>query len=163
MPFTLFHLGPALFFGLLLFRRLNFPTFLVANVIIDLEPLIVLVLGLNRPVHGFFHSFLGGAVAAVVLSIVMMKLDKKIQILMTALKLGQPSSAKSIGLASFAGIYLHILFDAPLYSDIRPFYPFGVNPFFGLAGAREVYLTGVLLFIFGIVLFALRYSEKNSV
>jgi len=37
MPFTLYHLGPALLLGLLFRRRLDLPTFLVANVVVDLE------------------------------------------------------------------------------------------------------------------------------
>ena len=60
MPFTPFHLGPALFLGLLLFRLVDLPTFLAANVILDLEPLAVLLLDLDYPLHGLFHSFLGG-------------------------------------------------------------------------------------------------------
>ncbi len=41
MPLTPFHLGPDLFFGLLFFSYVDFPTFLVANVIVDIEPILV--------------------------------------------------------------------------------------------------------------------------
>ena len=48
MPFTPLHLGPALFFGMVLLRYIDLPTFLVANVIVDIEPLVILTLGLHR-------------------------------------------------------------------------------------------------------------------
>ncbi|NOQ38614.1 hypothetical protein GQ472_07065, partial [archaeon] len=64
MPFTPFHLGPALFLGLVFFRYLNLPAFLIANVIVDVEPFVVLLFGLDYPLHGFFHSFLGGSLIA---------------------------------------------------------------------------------------------------
>jgi len=47
MPFTPFHLGPALTIGLPLRRFIHAPTFIVANVIVDVEPFLVMVLGLN--------------------------------------------------------------------------------------------------------------------
>ena len=67
MPLTPFHLGPALFLGLIFFRFVNLPSFLAANVVVDLEPFFVLLFGLDYPLHGFFHSFLGGSLAALAL------------------------------------------------------------------------------------------------
>jgi len=96
MPFTPFHLGPALFFGLLLFSAVHLPTFMVANVIVDIEPLLVLVFKLDYPLHGFFHSLLGGSIIAVVLSCAMVKVDKRIQKMMRFFKLKQKYSQKSI-------------------------------------------------------------------
>ena len=60
MPFTPFHLGPALGFGLPLRRYIHLPTFIVANVVIDLEPFFVIVLGLmgKYPLHGYLHTFI---------------------------------------------------------------------------------------------------------
>ena len=42
MPLTPFHLGPGLLFGLLLFRYIDFPTSLIASVIVDVEPILAL-------------------------------------------------------------------------------------------------------------------------
>lgn len=163
MPFTPFHLGPALFFGLLLFRYINFPTFLIANVIVDIEPFLVLFLGLEYPLHGFFHSFLGGSVVAILLSFAMIKLDTGAQKTMKYFKLGQNLSEKSIWLAAFSGIYFHILFDSFLYTDIKPFYPFAFNPIYGLLLSPEVYLFCILLFLGGIGLYAHRLIREKRV
>lgn len=58
MPFTPFHFGPSLGFGLPLKKYVHVPTFAVANVILDVEPFLALVLGLNYPLHGYVHTFL---------------------------------------------------------------------------------------------------------
>ncbi len=73
MPFTPFHLGPAVLIGFILLRYTDLPTLIVASVLVDLEPLAVLVFGLPGPLHGFFHSFLGASVAAAVLTWAMLR------------------------------------------------------------------------------------------
>ena len=152
MPFTPFHLGPALFFGLLLTRYLHFRTFLIANLIVDIEPFLVLLLGLNYPLHGFFHSFVGGSLMAIFLTISMRKLDR------------ERSSSKCIWSASLSGIYLHILFDSPLYTDIRPFYPYDYNPFYnnGVIAGFDIYLLCVLLFVAGVLIYWYRSGRSTS-
>ena len=169
MPFTPYHLGPALFFGLLLFRRISFPTFVIANVIIDLEPFSVLVLGLDYPLHGFFHSFLGGGMVAALLALAMVRLDNIVQGFVNPLGLGQSFWSGGFWIASFTGIYMHILLDSPLYSDIRPFYPFDVNPFIGvplggglIIGSAEVYTFCVLALLAGVVLYGWKVVKKQG-
>lgn len=161
MPFTFFHLGPGLFFGFLLFRYINFPTFLIANIIPDIEPFLVLLLNLDQPLHGLSHSFAGGSIVAIILVLLMSKLDKYIQDLAGIFKLRQDFSTKSIWIASFSGIYLHILFDSPLYRDIKPFYPFGFKPFFGIVSGLDIYILCTLLFVAGVLMYGYKsYFEK---
>jgi len=87
MPFTPYHLGPALLFGLLFLSVINFPAFLVANVIVDIEPFLVLTLNLNYPLHGFFHSFLGGTLVAVLLALMMHQIRDRLSPLLSFFKL----------------------------------------------------------------------------
>ena len=128
MPFTPFHLGPGLLFGLLL-SYVDFPTFLVASVIVDIEPFLVLTSNLNYPLHGFLHSFMGGTLLALILAPAMSKIRSILSPLMSFFKLEKKLSFRSVLSAALLGVYLHILLDSPLYSDIRPFYPFDFNPF----------------------------------
>jgi len=141
MPFTPFHLGPGLLLGLLLLSYIDFPTFLLANVVVDIEPFLVLYLDLPYPLHGFFHSFLGGALLAFLLATVMSKLRNAFSPLMSFFRLEQKSSFKSVLLASLFGVYLHIILDSRLYQDIRPFYPFDFNPLLshGMSAGFEIY------------------------
>jgi hypothetical protein len=69
VPFTPFHLGPALLFGLALGTLFHLPTLLVASVVPDLEPFVVLYFHIHDyPLHGVFHSYLGSSILAVWLS-----------------------------------------------------------------------------------------------
>ena len=79
MPFTPFHLGPALGLGLPLRRYLHAPTFIVVNVIVDVEPFIVLVFGLRYPLHGYVHTFLFAFVVGLVLGYGMFRLERVFQ------------------------------------------------------------------------------------
>ena len=155
MPFTPFHFGPALLFGLLLIAFIDFPTFIVANVIVDLEPFLVISLGLNYPLHGFFHSLVGGTVLAFVLTFVMFKLRRFTFAVMKFFRLEHTASWKSVLAASLLGVYLHILLDAPLYSDIRPFYPFEVNPLLSnnMAVSIHIYMFCIFSFLAGAVIY----------
>jgi len=128
MPLTPFHLGPGLLIGLLLLSFLDFPTFLIASVIIDVEPILVLTLGLDYPLHGFFHSFLGGTFVAFLLTAVMSQVRESLSPL-SFFKLEQKSTFKTILLAALSGVYIHILLDSRMHTDIRPFYPLDPNPF----------------------------------
>ena len=162
MPFTPFHLGPALFLGLLLFRFADFPTLLIASVILDLEPFAVLVLGLNYPLHGFFHSFLGGTIVAVVLGLIMLRLGGTARGLLKALGLEQSPSRQTIMLGSFLGVYSHIILDSPLYADIRPFFPSSVNPFLAGDTFAGIYLQAlcILLFLVGAAMYVARLIAR---
>jgi len=158
MPFTPFHFGPGLLFGLLLLSYVDLPTFLLASVVVDIEPFLVLTLGLDYPVHGFLHSFLGGTLLAFIIAAAMSKVRSALSPLMSFFKLEKKHSFRSVLSASLFSIYLHILLDSPLYSDIRPFYPFDFNPFLSnsMFIGFEVYTLCVLSFIGGAVIYAIR-------
>lgn len=155
MPFTLFHFGPALFFGVLFFRKIYLPAFVAGNVIVDLEPLAVLLFGLDYPLHGFFHSFAGGILAGGILAAGIFFLDGKIQKLMNFFDLKQNFSNTTVLLSSIFGVWVHILFDSTLYTDINPFFPLDINPFFvGFeAIGPEIYLLCVALGALGVGLY----------
>ncbi|MCW4035382.1 MAG: hydrolase, partial [Candidatus Bathyarchaeota archaeon] len=109
MPFTPYHLGPGLLFGLLCVSVIDFPTFLVANCIVDVEPLLVMAFKLDYPLHGFFHSLIGGTLVALALALVMTKIRDKLTPLMSFFKIEQKVSSKRIFAAALSGVYFHIL------------------------------------------------------
>jgi len=160
MPFTPFHFGPALFIGLLLFSLLDLPTLMVSSVIVDLEPFFVLFFQLNYPLHGFFHSYLGGTILALVVTIAMFTMRNFIERIMLAFKLRQKSSFKNILITSLLGVYFHIFLDSFLYGEMKPFYPSGFNPFPSVASLfpRYTVIYGFcsISFLFGLALYAYR-------
>jgi len=168
VPFTPFHLGPALVIGIILIYYIDFPTLLVASVILDIEPFLVLLLDLNYPLHGFFHSFLGGTIIILLLSFFMFKIRPILNPITDFFKIEQKSSFLNILTASIIGIYSHILLDAPLYSDMQPFFPLNFNPFLNTSGVPEItiYLFCAYCFIAAIMLYfirlAIKFKNKNN-
>ena len=158
MPFTPFHWGPSSWIGLLLFKIFDFPTLLIASVIVDIEPFCVFVFNAPWHLHGFLHSFLGGSILAFFTAIILYLLRTQIKKIMTVFKLAQTSSFKKILWTSFFGVYFHILLDSFLYIDIKPLYPFESNPLLGLFSSQRVYLFCGLSFLIGILFYLIRLA-----
>jgi len=156
MPFTPFHWGPSSWIGLLLFKIFDFPTLLVASVIVDIEPFCVFIFNAPWPLHGFLHSFLGGSIMAILTAIILYLLRKPIKKVMAIFRLAQDSSFKKILWTSFFGVYFHLLLDSFLYREMNPFYPLEGNLFFGLFSSQQIYLFCSLSFLVGILFYLIR-------
>ena len=165
MPFTPFHLGPALAFGTPFSKRIHLPTFLIANVYIDLEPLImVTILRLNYPLHGYLHTFLFAGLAGLGLGYLTYLLDGFLNPVWKTFKLIDANTQyglKEHFIAGVSGSILHVAFDAPLYSDIMPFYPCMENPLYELLSNSQcfgssvifIYELTILLGVYGLALY----------
>jgi len=164
MPFTLFHLGPALFFGILFLGVLNFPAFILGNVIVDIEPAIIMFSGLDIPLHGFFHSLIGGAIAAILLSIVIIVFKKQIKEFMRNFGIEQKFTKPRIFAGAIAGIWLHIFMDSLVYPYpvINPIFPLQGNPFYVGMDLITMYLVCIAFFLAGIGLYAYKFQIKKK-
>jgi hypothetical protein len=154
MPFTPLHLGPALAIGLPLRRYLHAPTFIVANVILDVEPFLVLVLGLNYPLHGYLHTVLLALAVGLLLGAVMFRLEAPLQPLYQKIQLeaSRPLKLQSFLLAGVLGTLLHVVLDAFLYAEMEPFFPWAANPLlYAGFSSLEVYMLCVFLGVFGVI------------
>lgn len=137
MPFTPFHFGPALLVGYPLRRRIDFGTFLLANVITDVRATLVFFDVLSAPRHGMVHnSYLGAFVVALGLAGSVLLFAR--QYPTTAHEISsRPESVTAVTLASVAGTWLHTTLDAFHHPDMQPFYPLPGNPLYELTS----YLT----------------------
>ena len=167
MPFTPFHLGPALLFGLALSAVFDLPTLLLASVIPDVEPFCVMYFHVQGyPLHGFFHSYLGASILAIAIALLIYPLRDWVNRIMSIFRVSQKSSFRKILFTSFVGVYSHVFLDSFLYGEMMPFYPLEVNPFYTLFVAYPVYtiiygfctVTG----LFGIVLYAYLIGKRKS-
>ncbi|MEJ5292483.1 MAG: hypothetical protein WHS82_02715 [Candidatus Methanosuratincola sp.] len=161
MPFTPFHLGPGILLGLLLLRYLDLPTLLVASVVLDLEPLLVIITGADYPLHGFFHTLLGGGAAAVAAALVMWRIRGFTGRVANAFGIRQEPSFGMVAAASFLGVYTHLLLDAPLYTDIKPFFPSEINPLFFPEASELIYASCIVAFILGLAAYASMLFHKK--
>ena len=159
MPFTPFHWGPSSVVGFLWRRQLHFCAFLIASVIVDIEPLLVLIFRWNYPLHGFFHSFLGGTLVALPLAFLLNAFQPLMASLMRPFGLEQTFSLKGLIGACLLGVYFHVFLDAFLYTDIRPFFPFQWNPFYGKVTSPWMYGFCLISFVAGALLYFTRKDK----
>jgi len=139
----------------------HLPTFIVANVILDIEPLLVMLFGLNYPLHGYLHTFVSAIGVGVLLAYVMFKLEKPLNGFYLKLQLETSKSLplKSFLIAGVSGTALHVLFDSLLYSNVHPFFPYLANPILNLnMSISSVYLLCVLLGILGLTLYGVLFA-----
>lgn len=136
-------------------KLIHLPTFLVANVIIDIEPLLVWRLHLDYPVHGFFHTFLAAVLVGTLLGYFMYWLEPFFHNVYSALKL-VPEHRLSLYqfiAAGVTGIVLHVVLDSMVYTDITPLYPLQTNPFYTPDSMNTVVDFCVKSFIVGLVFY----------
>jgi len=139
MPFTPFHFGPAACLGLPCLRRVDLPTLLLANAMVDIEPLLGLVTGWSYPLHGFLHTLLLAPLAGLAGGGLVYLLRGPLTGLLRWFRLPYAPRPFSILLGAVAGAWLHVLLDAPLYEDIQPFFPWSANPLLGLVESQTMY------------------------
>lgn len=153
MPLTPYHLGPGSGFGLPFRKHVHAPTFILGNVIVDVEPFLVLLLRLEYPLHGYLHTFLLAFLLGLALGYVMFLLERILRPLFSVflLEAGDPLSLKSFLVAGGLGTSLHVLLDALLYEEMVPFFPLTANPLYNPAVSLEVHMFCVWMGIFGIV------------
>jgi membrane-bound metal-dependent hydrolase YbcI (DUF457 family) len=153
MPFTPFHFGAHACASLPFHRQLDVPVFIAANVVIDIEPLIVLVFKPDYPLHGYAHTLLVGGMLGLLFGLAVYPFRRWIGLLMGFLRMRYRPNWGSMAISGMLGAWLHVLFDAPLYGDIRPFYPFQENPLLGILSPGSVYAICLVLFVPAVLLY----------
>lgn len=160
MPFTPFHLGPALLLGALLPRRLDLLTLLVAAVIVDVRAALVVFGPLDGPVHGILTTFVGGTIVAIGLTGAMLVAPRPVD---AAIDRIRPADATppTVLAAAVVGLYSHVLLDAVLYADARPLWPLDGNPFL-VGGPAIGPVYGGCLIAGGVGLGLLAYRFRSA-
>lgn len=129
MPFTPFHIGPVFLLGMLFTGTLYMPALLAGCVVLDFEPLSVILFNLPYLRHGHAHNFLIGTIVAIVLALIIYAMRGWIGDVAAFFMLEQEATFGKIMLSCLIGVYSHILLDGLLhYIDMFPFWPSPVNP-----------------------------------
>ncbi len=165
MPFTLLHLGPALTIGIPLRRHIHLPTFIIASIIIDVEPLIVIATSVDYPLHGYLHTFLLAVILGLILGFLIYRLDKVLARLWSLI-LMEPAkelSMKSTMASGTLGTLIHVLLDSPLYEDIRPLFPLSINPLYNPGISYLIHEVCIAMCVIGLLMYLyiiikIRYS-----
>jgi membrane-bound metal-dependent hydrolase YbcI (DUF457 family) len=155
MPVTPFHSGPNSLVALTLRRYIDFPVFVFASVAVDLEPLAVLLFEPDYPLHGYFHTFLIGSFVGVAWAVVSFMSRSIFKWLMELIRLPYNTSFRIMLVSGILGVWFHVLLDAPLHADIRPFYPLEANPLFGLLSTSAIYLMCTTAFVPALIIWGI--------
>lgn len=155
MPFTPFHFGPSALIALPLNRYLDIPSFVLVNVVVDIEPLIVMLNNLSYPVHGYAHTFLGATLVGIGCGGILNIFKKPLASIMTkGFRLNYQSTFIKFIISGILGAWFHVLLDAPLYSDIKPFYPILTKPLYGSISQKIMYEYCLISFFSALLLYA---------
>ncbi len=168
MPFTPYHFGPSGFIGLVFRKWIDLPVFVLVNIIVDVEVLIIQKYQLGWPIHRYAHTFLIGAAVGAVWGIAAYPFRPVFRKLMKLLRLQYESGLRKMVVSGVLGVWLHVLIDGFYHHDIRIFWPNKaisiyqiVHPYVSKGHIRIICL---LFFIPAIILYLLTIikSAKDS-
>lgn len=162
MPFTPYHFGPSAVLAIPLDRKIDVPVFILANVIIDIEPLMVMLFGFNYPLHGYAHTLVGAAVLGLSWGVAAHALKGPIGFVTNnILKFPyEPTLGKALH-SGLLGAWFHVLLDMPLYPDIKPFFPLDRNPLYGSVPESGLYMLCAVCFVPALVLYLYRIMKMG--
>jgi len=123
VPVTPYHFGPSGFVGLVFRRWLDLPVLLMANVIVDIEVLVINWMGLGWPMHRYTHTLLWGAVAGVAWGASAYTIKPLFEDLMRLMRLKYRTSLIKMIISGVLGVWLHAVADAFYHYDVRLFWP----------------------------------------
>ncbi len=156
MPFTPFHLGAGAAFKALGGRRVSFMVFGGTQVLMDLEPGYKLLTG-GTQLHGPSHTLAGALVIGLLAAVIGKPISE------FAFRVGGRPDVTISWQAALAGALLgsfsHVLLDAVMHADMRPWWPVGEgNALLGWFPIGELHLYCVLLGVIGALGVWLRHT-----
>ncbi len=131
MPFTPFHMGPALAIKAVAGRHFSVLVFGIAQVAMDIEPLIGIIRGADV-LHGWSHSYVGATAIGLAVMLlappiclpILRRWNRELQHHGAAwLNSPEPIGLGASAAGAFVGTYSHVVLDSIMHSDITPFAP----------------------------------------
>jgi membrane-bound metal-dependent hydrolase YbcI (DUF457 family) len=167
MPFTPYHFGPSGFISLAFRKWLDVPVFVLANVIVDLEVLVINLLGIGWPIHRYTHTLLIGAAAGVAWALAAYPLRHLFKLIMQTLRIPYQTGLLKMIISGVLGVWLHVVIDAIYHWDVRLFWPSSSRerPLYALLSKGQVETICIVFFIAALVLWVaamLSYSRQKK-
>jgi membrane-bound metal-dependent hydrolase YbcI (DUF457 family) len=162
MPFTPYHFGPAGFIGLVFKKWIDIPVFVLANVAVDVEVLIIYIFSLGWPVHRYCHTFLGGLLVGFVFAFISWPLRGLFKKIMNLFRLPYSTTFRKMLVWSIAGVWLHVFIDSICHYDMKPCWPSKVKPLYNLITEKQVMSISRFFWAAAIVLLAVNFFRKSD-
>lgn len=161
MPVTPYHFGPAGLLGYIFRKWIDLPVFVFANVVIDVEVLVINMMNLGRPFHRLSHTFLFGAVVGAAWGLLAYLGLPTLKWLMKTARIPYQSNALKIILSGILGVWFHVLIDGIYHYDVDPFWPMKKNYLWRLLSQNQVKWICVICFLIFAVLYVLSLRTKT--
>ncbi|MCU7884657.1 MAG: hypothetical protein KZQ82_10715 [Candidatus Thiodiazotropha sp. (ex Lucinoma annulata)] len=165
MPFTPLHMGPGILIKALLQGSFSLMVFGWAQIVMDVQPLFVLITG-DGHMHGFSHTYVGATLLAIFSALsgkYMSELGLKI------LRISDKDNLLKIGwwvsfISAFIGTYSHVLLDSIMHSDLEPYYPLSQeNGLLGLVTVSQLHQFCVYTAVVGVIVYySVQYVRNKT-
>ncbi|MHC4148619.1 MAG: metal-dependent hydrolase [Planctomycetota bacterium] len=166
MPFTPYHFGPSGFVGLALKKYIDLPVFVLANIAVDIEVLVINLLGSRWPMHRYAHTLLLGAGGGVIWAFAAYPLRHLFKKIMQKIGLPYQTNLRKMVISGILGVWLHAVIDALYHYDVRLFWPSRARPLWQLLTQAQIRAVCVAFFIAAAILYAIivvrQAKQKNA-
>lgn len=160
MPFTPYHFGPSGLIGYILRKWIDLPVFVLANVIVDLEVLVVDLFRLGWPIHRQAHSFLVGAFVGALWGLIAYKGLPFFKWGMDLIKIPYQTDSFKMMISGTLGVWLHVLLDGIYHFDARPFWPMQKNYLWNLLSHSQIEKICIICFVIFAMLYFLSLKKQ---
>jgi membrane-bound metal-dependent hydrolase YbcI (DUF457 family) len=148
-PFTPFHFGPGLLMKSVSPRRFSFKVFVLANVLMDFEPLYFIATN-QFPMHRFFHTYLGAVMVGAACAFAAKTIWKNFSI-------------SAVTLSAFLGTVSHVFLDSMMHADMRPLHPWmESNGLLNRINVGHLHIFCILSGIAGIGILGAAYLHQRN-
>ncbi len=162
MPFTPYHFGPSGFIGLALRKYIDIPVFVLANVIVDIEVLVLNLLGTGWPMHRYTHTLLLGSAAGVIWAILAYPLRHLFKKIMQLIRIPYQTNFRKMVISGVLGVWLHVVIDAIYHWDVALLWPSKARPLWRLLGQAQVKSMCIAFWVAAIVLYLIIVLLHNK-
>jgi len=153
MPFTPLHMGPGLLLKAGLRDRFSLTVFGWSQVVMDIQPLVVMLSGHGR-LHGLTHTYVGALLLAVLSALTGKYLAERG---LSFIGYGKflPVTWTAAWASAALGTFSHVLLDSFMHHDMEPFWPLSAaNGLSGIVSVEALHwvclgsgLAGVLIWL----------------
>lgn len=172
MPFTPLHMGPALVIKAAGGRRFSVLVFGIAQVAMDIEPLLGIINGWNV-LHGWTHTYMGATLIGLAVFLlapppcnwILRRWNRELEYhKLHWLRSAEPVTRTAAVTGAFVGTWSHVLFDSVMHADMLPWRPWSAdNTLLGLLSIDALYMACFVAGIIGVLLwFALAWLRRNN-
>ena len=115
MPFTPYHFGINGAVASIRLKHIDILSCILANIVIDIQPFLVIYFGFNINLHGISHTLIFAVIVCGIVFYIYGLLYKKI--------FRSDKKLYSFIIGGILGGILHVVLDALVYPDVNIFYP----------------------------------------